>query len=143
MKEEVSQHLFNQGLLLAARAAGAPDEFVSEGPDWNSAFAVVVHHVKDDPKLKSWASLHLRMDPIFRNWPAASELLLQGEHDLLLGHLSPDFRRAAFLVKPEEAKRELLREFPHTDWFEEVGSVFANVLRQCSSGGLERSPHKG
>ena len=128
--EEVSQHLFNQGLLLAARAAGAPTEFVTEGPKWDAAFGAVVDHLADDSRIHAWLQFCYR-DPMFGSWPAASELILQGEHDLLLGLLGPTLDRAAFLVKKEQAVQEL-KEFPHYRWFQSVGEVFAKALREAA-----------
>ena len=124
--EEVSQHLFNQGLLLAARAAGAPTEFVTEGPKWDAAFGAVVNHLSDDHRVHAWLKFCYR-DPMFGNWPAASELILQGEHDLLLALLSPTLGRAAFLLKKEQAAQEL-EEFPYREWFQSVGEIFAKAL---------------
>jgi len=128
MSDEVSQHRFNQGLLLAARAAGAPDCFVAEGPKWDDAFEAVCNHLKgDQPLIFSWWRF-VRRDPVFSYYPAASELLLQGEHDLLLGLLSPGYSRAVFLTKPEAAAKELEENFPHLEWFKAVGAEFAKAL---------------
>jgi len=128
MNEEVSQHTFNQGLLLAARAAGAPDCFVAEGPKWDAAFEAVYNHLKSDQSLvfSWWRWVH--RDPIFGYYPAASELLLQGEHDLLLGLLGPSMDRAVFLTPPKKAAQELEENFQHLDWFRALGSKFAAAL---------------
>lgn len=122
--QKVSQVRFNQGLLLAARAAGARQVFQYNGPKWNAAFDAVAEAIRGSELISSWWVPF--KDPVGGVYLASRELIVQGEHDLLLGLIGS--RSAAFLMKPEEALKELENEFPHLEWFKTLGRLLAEGL---------------
>lgn len=125
--KKVSQQLFNQGLLLAARAAGAPNRFTYKGSKWDAAFDAVADLAKDSEQIASWWIPY--KDPVGNCYSAADELIVQGEHDLLLGLLGS--RAAVFLNSPEIARSELEKEFPHVDWLKALGKALADGLNKA------------
>lgn len=128
---EISRHTFFQGLLLAARAEGAPDEFDAEGRLVHDAFAAVVAFLQQSPDVKVVGLSTARRDPVFGVFHEANELLLQAEQDLILGFVNPTLRKAKFKIAEAEAKEEL-GEFEHTAWLLDAGREFAKALK---SGG--------
>ncbi|MCB9619810.1 MAG: hypothetical protein H6724_10235 [Sandaracinus sp.] len=128
---EISRHTFFQGLLLAARAEGAPEEFDAEGRVIHDAFGAVVAFLqKSDVKVVGLSTV--RRDPVFGVFHEANELLLQAEQDLILGFVNPTLRKAKFKLAALEAKAEL-EEFDHAAWLREAGRAFADALKAAAA----------
>lgn len=129
---EISRHTFFQGLLLAARAEGAPDEFDAEGRLVHDAFAAVVAFLQQSPDVRVVGLSTARRDPMFGVFHEADELLLHAEQDLVLDFVNPTRRKATFKVAAAEAKEEL-GEFKHSAWLLDAGRQFAKALKLGAS----------
>lgn len=129
---EISRHTFFQGLLLAARAEGAPVEFDAEGRALHDAFGAVVDFLENSPDMKVTGLSTVRRDPMFGVFHEANELLLQAEQDLILGFVNPTLRTAKFKIAESDAKDELA-EFEHAEWLRAAGRAFADALNAATS----------
>ncbi|MBX3245555.1 MAG: hypothetical protein KF901_00035 [Myxococcales bacterium] len=130
---EISRHTFFQGLLLAARAEGAPDEFDAEGRAVHDAFGAVVAFLQRSTDVKVTGLTTVRRDPVFGVFHEANELLLQAEQDLILGFVNPTLRKAKFKVAESDANAEL-SEFDQAEWLRQAGRAFADALKAATTG---------
>lgn len=129
---EISRHTFFQGLLLAARAEGAPEEFDAEGRVIHDAFGAVVAFLQKSSDVKVVGLSTVRRDPVFGVFHEANELLLQAEQDLILGFVNPTLRKAQFKLAASDADVEL-KEFAHAKWLREAGRAFADALKAAAA----------
>lgn len=127
MSFEISPYQFNQGLLLSARAQGAPDRFQADGKEFHDAFGKAIEFLNRGNGCVVPGLGYVRRDPVFGVYHEAGQLLLQGQYDLIIGLMSPSFEEAVFRVSREQAAKEIA-EFEHAEWFRDLGLVFAEAL---------------
>jgi hypothetical protein len=125
---QIPRHSFYQGLLLAARAAGAPDTFDAESRSFHDAFEAMLEHLRtSNVRIRGLA--HAQRDPVFGVYHEANELLLQAEQDLIL-EFNPLLRRTHARFRVQRAQAELeLNDFAFADLLREVGKIFADRLK--------------
>ena len=115
---------FFRGLLFALRQHRA--KFDAEGETFQKAFASTIERAKaEHPELV--AKISLEFDPIFGVYSEASEMLLEGEQDLVLALMNPRLGLARFKIGPAEAAEEL-QAIPNAEWFKELGGYFHQRL---------------
>jgi hypothetical protein len=116
---------FFRGLLFALRQHRK--QFEAEGDRFHRAFASTIELAKSEhPELVA-NIISLEFDPIFGVYTEASEMLLEGEQDLVLSLMNPRLGDAVFKIDPIEAAEEL-STIPNAEWFKELGTHFHNRL---------------
>ena len=127
-KTKIDRHTFFAALMLSLCAKGR-EEFDAEGDVFHSAFLRTVERVQKDQTVELKRAGWIRMDPMFGVVPEANEMLLEAEHDRLLGFLNPYLRKARFRINKEQAAKELRELVPtNADWFIDLGDFFNTQL---------------
>ena len=125
VKTKIDRHTFFAALMLSLCAKGR-EEFDAEGDVFYSAFLRTVERVQKDPTVELKRAGWIRMDPMFGVVSEANEMLLEAEHDRLLGFY---LRKARFRISKEQAAKELRELVPTTaDWFIDLGGFFNTQL---------------
>ncbi len=123
----MSSSAFYRGLLYALCEASPGGKFVADGDEFHNAFRealrLAVAELPDAP-----AKQMLRnFDPVFGVSPEASEMLLEGERDLILSLLNPKLRVAEFKIDAATAKKALDR-LPNPEALRKVAKHFRQHL---------------
>jgi hypothetical protein len=117
---------FYRGVLCAL--ATKRDEFIAQGEDFHKAFASTVDYARTLTTGEP-LSLTLHLDPVFGIYHEATEMLLEGEQDLLLSLMNPRLQRARFKIDHADAEQEL-REMPDAQFFRKLGEHLDSCLAQ-------------
>jgi hypothetical protein len=105
--------VFYRGLLYALRERR--QKFVADGDDFHSAFREMLRAAQRDLPRVARRMLE-NFDPVFGVSPEASEMVLEGERDLILSLMNPRLQTAAFKLSRAEATKEL-EELPSATLF--------------------------
>lgn len=110
-----------RGILFGLRQLRG--DFPAHGSDFHRAFGLTMKKAE-----QMGISIPLNHDPVFDVYDEATEMLMEGEQDLLLSLMNPTFHRATFKISQQEAE-EQLRLLPDAEKFRELGKHFDEALR--------------
>ncbi len=120
---------FFRGLLFALCEQWPKETtFLAEGPTFHSAFRAMLEEAQHEPSTSATAVRMLEnFDPVFGIFPEATEMLLEGERDLIVSLENPSLRYARFKMTMDEARAEL-NELPGAEVFRSLASRLNEAL---------------
>ncbi|MBX3214344.1 MAG: hypothetical protein KF850_20080 [Labilithrix sp.] len=122
--------VFFRGLLFALRAERG--RFLAEGQRFHAAFRSMLELARTEPSMALTAARMLEnFDPVFGVCPEATEMLLEGERDLIVSLENPSLRYATFKLSEDDARTEL-DQLPSADTFRKLAHRLNEALAEAN-----------